>query len=89
MIIFQTLGTMEQYLVYCFNCRQDITDKTEVANQVIEKFKHTVNLLLGWEAVVSEQSFNFCVRFNLYEILQLTKFKDSYKATATCLCTVS
>lgn len=75
-LIFETLVTMKQYLVYCFNCRQNISDKTAETDLVIDKFKHTIMLLMSWNAPITQQTYDLCVEFYLYEIIAL--FKDHY-----------
>jgi hypothetical protein len=75
-LIYEILSEMIKYLLYCYNIKQDIIDKTKETDETVLKFTDTTKLLLSWGHKVSSKSLNFCVKFYLFEFLQLPEFNS-------------
>lgn len=74
-LVMYCLKHMKEYLMYCYNIRRDSIDKTEETNKTIQKFVNTVIALFRWGHLPSVNAVNFCIRFYMYEFLQLDSFK--------------
>lgn len=74
-IIYEILNAMKQYLVYCYNVRQDIVDKTQFTDDTICNFIKVIKLLLSWGAIPTTRDINYCIEYYLYEFLSLPSFK--------------
>lgn len=74
-LVMYCLKNMKEYLMYCYNIRQDTIDKTEETNKVIRKFVDTATCIFKWGHPPSVDAINFCIRFYMYEFLSLEMFR--------------
>lgn len=74
-LVYYCVKNMKEYLMYCYNIRQDQFDKTEETDKVIRKFVETVTHIHEWGHPPSVTSVEFCIGFYMYEFLKIKQFK--------------
>lgn len=73
-LLLHSLTAMKEYLMYCYNIRKDVLDKTEITQETIAKFVKVASLLIRWGCLVSKDTIELCIMYYLYEFLELPIF---------------
>ena len=75
--IYFCLKAMKDYLVYVFNMKSSSSvPKTTELHQTLDKYKDCIQSLIAWGAIISEEALSFCIKYYLYEFLELPGFKE-------------
>lgn len=79
-VILHCLNAMKEYLIYVYNIKKSVTDKTIETTNTISKFITVTKMLLSWGVKVNDNVVDFCTDFYLYEFLRLPLFMNVIKA---------